>query len=63
MNVKPCSNVLDGEFDVVVFVNDGIKSLGSNFAAIEKAFTAYEKVKHATPSSIYLPLCFQSFTL
>ncbi len=55
MYVKPCSNVLDGEFDVVVFVNDGIKSLGSNFAAIEKAFTAYEKVKNAPPRSSNFP--------
>ncbi|KAA3672221.1 leucyl aminopeptidase [Paragonimus westermani] len=38
------TDVADGRFDAVVFVNDNTTELGSNYAPIEEALTTYAKV-------------------
>ncbi|VDK26108.1 unnamed protein product, partial [Taenia asiatica] len=44
MSLVAASSVLDESFDVVIFVNDTIKELGSSFVQIEDALSVYESV-------------------
>lgn len=44
MYLEACSSIADADCDVVVFVNDGICSLGEPFCGIEKTLTAFEEV-------------------
>ncbi|VDL18736.1 unnamed protein product [Hymenolepis diminuta] len=44
MYLEACSSIADADCDVVVFVNDGICSLGEPFSGIEKILTAFEEV-------------------
>lgn len=44
MSLVSVSSVLDENFDVVIFINDTIKELGSSFVQIEDALSVYERV-------------------
>ncbi|VDD77364.1 unnamed protein product [Mesocestoides corti] len=48
----PCSNLLDGSFDAVIFVNDTIRSLGEDLSLIEECLTAYERVNPKISESL-----------
>ncbi|KAM7538043.1 hypothetical protein Aperf_G00000066338 [Anoplocephala perfoliata] len=44
MYLRGCISVSEAPCDVIVFVNDGIQSLGEPFSPIEKALVAFEEV-------------------
>lgn len=43
MSLESCAHIADADCDVVVFINDTIRSLGSDFPSIEKALTKFEE--------------------
>ncbi|VDN99861.1 unnamed protein product [Rodentolepis nana] len=51
MYLRSCSKIAEADCDVVVFVNDGIRSLGELFNAIEKTLTEFEEVNPTVSES------------